>query len=70
MSPNAGAAEMTSKLTLDAEALEITTFDIAETATVRGTVLGAGEVAEAASGSGCIQTRLTGPCCEYTRGCA
>lgn len=61
---------MTSKLKLDAEALEITSFDIAATAAVRGTVPGAGEAAELASGSGCIETRLTGPCCENTRGCA
>jgi hypothetical protein len=59
---------MTSKLKLDAEALAITSFDTAEMAVTGSAVLEAGGVMPA-SGSGCIQTRLTGPCCEDTRLC-
>lgn len=59
---------MTSKLKLDAEALVITSFDTVEVADPGGGVLGAGG-AMPASGSGCIRTRLTGPCCEDTRLC-
>lgn len=59
---------MTSKLKLDAEALVITSFDTAEMAATAGAVLEAGGVMPL-SGSGCIETRLTGPCCENTRGC-
>lgn len=59
---------MTNKLKLDAEALEITSFDTAATAQTPGTVAGADAIM-AVSGSGCIRTRLTGPCCEDTRLC-
>ena len=59
---------MTSKLKLDAEALEITSFDTAATAQASGTVAGADAIV-AVSGGDCIRTRLTGPCCEDTRLC-
>ncbi len=59
---------MTSKLKLDAEALEITSSDTAATAQASGTMPGADAIV-ALTGGGCIRTRLTGPCCEDTRLC-
>lgn len=59
---------MTSKLKLDAEALVITSFETVEIAVTGGAVFEAGGVMPL-SGSGCIRTRLTGPCCEETRLC-
>jgi hypothetical protein len=56
---------MTSKLKLDAEALEITSFDTVEMAVTGGAVLDAGGVMPAFG----TRTRLTGPCCEETRLC-
>ncbi|HEU4557811.1 MAG TPA: hypothetical protein VFS20_08170 [Longimicrobium sp.] len=60
---------MTLKLKLDAEALKITSFDTTTTDATRSSMLSARENAVLVSGPGCIQTRLTGPCCEDTRLC-
>ena len=58
---------MTSKLKLDVDALEVTSFDTHTTAGERGTVLAASHIEPAPdSEEPCIDTNFTGPCCEYT----
>jgi hypothetical protein len=58
---------MMSKLKLDVDALEVTSFDTDAAAGTRGTVVGASGIEPAPeSVHVCIDSRFTGPCCEYT----
>ena len=57
---------MMSKLKLDVEALEVTSFDTDAAGAERGTVRGASIQPAQDSVDVCIDTDFTGPCCEYT----
>lgn len=60
---------MTSKLKLDVDALEVTSFDTDTAASTRGTVNGASgtDPLPASEFAPCPNdTEITGPCCDYT----
>ena len=59
--------EMKSKLKLDVDALEVTSFDTDAAAGGRGTVRAASEPLPASEAAPCaFETEITGPCCDYT----